>query len=689
MTDTTAYNILVVDDEPLLRTLLSRGLGSQGYSVTEAEHGQAALDACADQPFDLVLLDVSMPVMDGFTACRELRNRFAGMPIIMLTGYDDLEAINAAFSSGATDFMSKPISLPLVAQRIRYAMRATSREQELHRAYHDQNTVCRLARIGFWRMETRTGKLTWSKDAHELVGLPNTPSSLSDVSRLLSEDQVRQLKAQFRAALASRSALDTEIVFFCGQSTRCVRLMADNALDPDIISGAFQDITEQRSIENRLAYMAEHDYLTGLPKRSLFVSQLQDKLDAVDEGQRWLVLTIDIVRLQRINDAFGSEAGDQLLVMLARRLVATLPQPCLLARLEADCFVFALHSKTVSRDECERWLKLLLQPLEAPWTLEQQQVLLSFTIGYAFQGGEFSADQLLHRAIRARSHARPAGQLSLAGDDQLDETNEIQVFHLEDQLRLAMENDEFLLFYQPQLRLEDNRITSVEALCRWAHPAEGLLAPARFLDVIERIGLMPRFAEWVIRTACRQALSWQSKGLSLIIAVNLSPSQFAMPDLAERIVALCSEEGCPPALIEFEITESMAMHNPKQTREHLLKLKQQGFWIAIDDFGVGYSSLEYLVNFPHDVLKIDRTFVSQITDSKGSRAIVRAISSFCDSMNVRCLAEGVETVRQRDYLDALGIDLIQGFLLARPMPANQIEQLLNRSDFTTQDTGEV
>jgi PleD family two-component response regulator len=362
MTATRALSLLVVDDEPLLRTLLSRGLEPHGYAVTEAEHGQAAIDACAEQLFDLVLMDVSMPVMDGFTACRNLRNRFPDLPIIMLTGYDDMEAINAAFGSGATDFMSKPVSLPLLTQRIRYAMRATSRDQELLRAYHDQNTACRLARIGFWRLETRSGTLTWSERAHELVGLPSPPGSIGDVFRLLTEDQVRQLKAQFRAALSSRSALNTEIVFGACEDRRCVRLMADNALDPDIISGAFQDVTEQRGIESQLVYMAEHDYLTGLPKRSLFLSQLQAQLDLASGGQVWLVGLLDISRLQRINDAFGSEAGDQILVMLAKRLSALLPQPGLLARLEADRFVFALPSP-VPRAECEHWLRLLLTPL--------------------------------------------------------------------------------------------------------------------------------------------------------------------------------------------------------------------------------------------------------------------------------------------------------------------------------------
>ena len=674
----SGLSLLVVDDEPMLRTLLVRGLQSQGYAVSEAENGEQALAFSRDHNFHLVLMDVSMPVMDGFTACQHLHAIRPQLPIIMLTGHDDIESVNAAFNAGATDFISKPINLPLLNQRVRYALRATFQANELNRAYHDQNTACRLARLGFWRINMHTGDLQFSADAHELLGLDCLPEKRSDLADLLTTEQLHKLTMMLQAAVSSGSTLDTEVQLGKGKTIRHLRLMADNALDPLVISGAFQDITEQRSKDQQIAYLAEHDNLTGLAKRRLFISQLEQILSTCETEDVWVVVALDIARMQRINDALGSEAGDQLLIMVAQKLADTLPKEHLLARLEADCFIFAsLLPVDIARTQ--NWLAAQLKPLEETWQLQRQMVSLNFKGGFALSEPGIRADALLQQAVRAKAQVTPGGRLSLMSDQGLVGQDGAGLLALEEDLRLAFDRNEFFLLYQPQESLADGCISSVEALARWQHPDRGLLGPDRFIPLLESMGLMTEFGDWVLRTASRQALAWASEGLHMVVAINLSATQFNDHDLVSRMLTLCAEENCSPTLLEVEITESMAMTNPTLALSHLQALKQEGFRIAIDDFGVGYSSMEYLLQFPHDVLKIDRTFVTGITDSKGSRAIIRAITSFCESTGIACLAEGVETERQRDYLDALGVDFIQGYLLARPLlPADLVNLLASR-----------
>lgn len=671
----TRLHVLVVDDEPLLRTLLARGLENQNYRVTEADNGEKALDICAQHKLDLVLMDVSMPVMGGFAACNQLHQQFPYLPIIMLTGHDDLASINTAFEVGATDFMTKPINLPLLGQRVRYALRSTTAIRELSRVYHDQKTACRLAKLGFWKLDVRSGRLNWSKDAHKLVGLEYMPKQIQDLFSLLTSEQVNKMTVTFLAVINTGSPLDTEIVIGEGKFMRYLRLMADNVLEPHIISGAFQDITEQRSREQQIAYLAEHNSINGLPKRGLFLSQLQAQMDDSDQNVKWVVATLDISRLQRISGALGSDAGDQLLIMVAQRLAKTLPKPHLLGCLQNDCFIIGLPLG-VAEGQCLDWLCSLLSPLEEPWQLEKQQVLLNFNIGFAVHTGQTQADQLLQASVRAKMQVTPSGRLSLLADTMLPYEDQGAALLLESQVRIALEREQFFLLYQPQQHLNESHITSVEALARWQHPDGSIVSPDQFIVLLENMGLMPIFSEWVLRTACQQALQWQNMGLKLTVALNVSASQFASPDLVEKFVSICNEECCPTSLLEIEVTESMAMTNPSQAIEHFKALKKNGFRVAIDDFGVGYSSMEYLLHFPHDVLKIDRTFVKNITDCKGSRAIVRAITAFCQSMQTTCIAEGVEDLRQRDYLDALGVDMIQGYLLSKPISAEDIVHLL-------------
>lgn len=678
MNDARRYSILVVEDDPILRRLLAHGLESEGYLVNLAANGQEALDRTQQALPSLVLMDVGMPVMDGFTACRQLRQLYPSLPVLMLTGYDDVNSINTAFDTGATDFITKPINLPLLNQRVRYALRDAERDHALRRAYQDQTTACRLANMGFWQLGIASGRMQWSADAHNLVSqgrLP--PDQVSELMQMIDPEQATHLTRLFRAAISNQVPVDVDVVLKSLGRVRVFRLITDGQQENGNLLGAFQDVTEQRAIQQQVQYLAEHDQLTSLPNRRLFIRLLALQRAQLCPDQTLVTAVLDICKLHRINDSLGSKSGDQLLVMVAQRLRSCLPKGAVLARLEADSFAIALALPTGTPASTILQLTQLLEPLTHAWQLNTRQLFLNFTLGFATAADDGASEEtLLQRAFGAQRQARPNKGLSLCCHSLLPPDAEDDQLTLETELRQALINQEFFLLYQPQQALDDGQIVGVEALVRWRHPRRGTLAPASFIPLMEDMGLIEELGEWVIAQACRQVALWQSRGLQIRTAVNLASSQFESSDLPALVSRLCQASHCPPHMLELEITESMAMVNPAKAIEQLSDLKRLGVRIAIDDFGVGHSSIEYLLHFPHDVLKIDRTFIKNITSCKGSRAIVRSITAFCSTMGITCLAEGVEDPRQRDYLEALAVDVIQGFLLARPIGAEEVERLV-------------
>ncbi|PCD00519.1 putative bifunctional diguanylate cyclase/phosphodiesterase [Halopseudomonas pelagia] len=678
MDDAGRQVILVVEDDPILRRLLAHGLESEGYLVQLAANGLEALHQAEQVAPALVLMDVGMPIMDGFTACRELRLRHTELPVLMLTGYDDVDSINTAFETGATDFITKPINLPLLTQRVRYALRDAERDHALRRAYQDQTTACRLANMGFWQLGIASGRMKWSADAHKLISQDRVlPSQVTELMQMVDPEQAAHLTTLFRAAISNQVPVDVDVVLRSSGRARVLRLITDAQQEDGQLRGAFQDVTEQRAIQQQVQYLAEHDQLTSLPNRRLFQRLLTLQRNQQNPDQRLVVAVLDICKLHRINDSLGSKSGDQLLMMVAQRLRSCLPKNAILARLEADSFALALPLSHASSTGISAQLDRLLVPLTQSWQLNARQIFLNFTLGFTSDNNnDAPQESLLQRAFGAQRQARPNKGISLCCHEQLPPGAEDDQLMLETELRQALVNQEFSLLYQPQQSLENGQIEGVEALVRWQHPRRGLLPPAAFITAMEDMGLIDELGEWVLAESCRQVALWQSRGLRIRTAVNLASSQFESSDLPVLVQRLCHETRCPPDMIELEITESMAMVNPQKTIEQLSELKRLGVRIAIDDFGVGHSSLEYLLHFPHDVLKVDRTFIKNITTSKGSRAIVRSLTAYCSAMGITCLAEGVEEQRQLDYLDALAVDVIQGFLLSRPITADEVETMV-------------
>ncbi len=458
-----------------------------------------------------------------------------------------------------------------------------------------------------------------------------------------------------------------------------ISTVCDERGTPTHYVGTFTDISQLKRTEEQLTQLVHYDPLTGLPNRLLGQSRLTHAVErAHRDRQRVGVLFIDLDRFKNVNDSLGHPVGDELLRAIAQRMRQRLRDEDTLARLGGDEFLVVLENLHRPEDAAST-AQILFTLLAESFTLPAgQEVYINASIGislYPEDGG--SATELLQHADAAVHQAKEQGRntyrfytaaLTRVAHERLD---------LEGRLRRALERNEFQLYYQPLLSVEEGRVFGVEALLRW-QPAgeEGLMPPARFIPLAEETGLIVPIGEWVLRTACAQAQAWRQAGWPLLLAVNLSVRQFQRQDISEQVCAVLADSGLPPDCLELEITESTLLERGSQAETTLAALKNLGVKLAIDDFGTGYSSLAYLKRFPIDKLKIDQSFVHDIPHDSGDMEIAAAIIALARNLRLEVLAEGVETPEQLTFLRAHGCDSYQGYLFSPPVPAERLGALL-------------
>lgn len=439
-----------------------------------------------------------------------------------------------------------------------------------------------------------------------------------------------------------------------------------------------KDVTERTQIQERLQYMAQHDALTDLPNRVLLFDRLKHALvGAKRHGRLLAVMFIDLDRFKNINDSLGHEAGDQLLQQLSERLSRCIRDDDTVARFGGDEFVILLED-IASENDISEMASRLLDELILPFEIGDQQLYITASIGVSIypNDGEDSST-LLKNADVAMYRAKDLGKNIYQFYSADMSVRAFEHLTLESNLRLALKRDEFLLYYQPQIEITSGRIIGVEALLRWQHPEFGMVMPMQFITLLEETGLIIPVGEWVLYEATRQLHEWHDAGWkSLRMAVNLSPRQFTSPTLVQAVAKALDILDSPPSCLEFEITESVLMKNVAATEDTLSRLAQMECRFAIDDFGTGHSSLAYLKRFPIKMLKIDRSFVHDIQQDKEDAMIVKTIVAMAHNLGLEVLAEGVETEEQLAYLYDCGCDNMQGYLFSRPLPPDELEQLL-------------
>lgn len=691
--------ILVADDDPLARLFVKNALEPAGMDVAEATGGKDALAKFEAIGADLVILDIMMPDMDGYLTCSRIRTLPRGkrVPILVLTGLDDAQSIGQAYQHGATDFITKPVNATVLCHHVRYMLRTNHVLHALIRSESRLELAQRIARIGNWDWNPKTNRFAMSNELCRLVGVrpQDFAGTFEAFLALVHEDDRPIVTAALDKLVKQHTPCDIDHRIVLPNGTDFViHLQAEGMREEDTdditVIGTAQDITERKQAERAIHQLAYYDSLTGLANRVLFKDRLSNALSyAGRHNQHLATLFIDLDRFKVINDTLGHTVGDLLLTHVAERLSESVRQSDsvgrhadhepmhALARLGGDEFTILLTALPQPED-AGRVARRILDSLAHPFSIDGHEIFISASIGISiFPSDGSTVEALLKNADTAMYHAKEQGRnncqyyssgLNAAAAERLD---------LENELRRALEREEFVVFYQPKLNIHSRRILGAEALVRWKHPKRGLVPPGVFLNAAIDTGLIRSMDEWVLREACRQVKAWEQAGLPAItISANVSNSLFHGRTLPATVADALRDSGLNPAQLELELTESIAMRDVEASVTMLEGLRTMGVRLSIDDFGTGYSSLSYLQRFPLSRLKIDQSFVRDLLTNENSVKITRAIIAMAHSLNLSVLAEGVETEGQLAKLREEGCDEVQGYLFSRPVCAEEFEKLL-------------
>ena len=682
--------ILVVDDDATIRMVAAAHLRQQGYTVATAENGARLLEMFPVVRPDLIMLDVEMPVMNGFDACRKLRQMREGenVPVLMITGLEGDSSIEESYQVGATDFIAKPINWTLLKQRLRFMLRAVEAMTSLVESEARLAKAQSIARLGYWRWDLVNKNFSVSPELQSILKIPSegveSPLFLSQY--LAQDDQKRIMQILMRASDdPSLLPRDFEVTYSKNDDEEGV-VRVQSELDRNengaiiAIQGTLQDITEKRSAERKIQFLSRYDSLTGLQNRESFSRALDSMIHECVRGAGCTTLfLIDIDRFVRINDIFGYMTGNAVLDVIGQRLreftdtfgtrVRDLRSE--VSRWGSDTFALALCS-TVAQNRHHELASELLEFISKPCQANGHEISFTASIGYA-RVAESGPDLelLVRNAENAIRHAKRQGRnMYRCYDPSMSETTERRML-LEGELRRALSNNQLTLHYQPRVHALKRHIIGAEALLRWKHPILGDVSPVEFIPLMEELGLIHEVGAWVLEQACQQLRKWHQLGHEeLLVSINYSAVQFRDTRLAAEIQEVIQRIGVTPDKVEVELTESAIMEDAGQTESTLIQLKSLGLRIAVDDFGTGYSSLGYLRRFPLDTLKIDRTFIRDLPNNADDCSLTAAIIAMAESLNLSVVAEGVEYEAQAAFLIEKRCDEFQGFLFSRPVEAD-------------------
>ena len=432
-----------------------------------------------------------------------------------------------------------------------------------------------------------------------------------------------------------------------------------------------EDVTERQRSEERIAHMARHDALTDLPNRVLLLEQLNHEIKRVKRGECLAVLCLDLDQFKSVNDALGHHIGDELLKLVGERLRGCTRELDIVARMGGDEFAIIMTQMDQASDAAVL-SKRIRDSVIRPYQIDGHQIVTDISIGISVAPMDaVDSHELLRNADMALYDAKGDGRGTYRFFEPEMNTRMRVRRELEMDMRKALVAEQFELHYQPLVTLETNEVNGFEALLRWKHPTRGLISPADFIPIAEETGLIVPLGEWVLKAACNEAVDWPGH---IKVAVNLSPAQLNSRNLVSMVTSVLDESGLPPGRLQLEITETVLLQNTFSTLATLHELRKMGVQIALDDFGTGYSSLSYLRSFPFDKIKIDRSFIQDLSNGAEPFAIVNAVAGLAKCLNMTSTAEGVETQQQMEVLQAIGCTEMQGYLFSQPRPASEIRQ---------------
>ena len=723
MTQRKTPVILTIDDEENIRDSFRMFLEDYDYQIFEAKNGQEGLEVFSREKPDLVICDLRMPEVDGLEVIGKIKRDSPDTPIIVVSGTGIIGDAIEAIRCGAWNYLLKPIQdMSVLLHAINQAMErsrlivenrtyqehleeeVTKRTQALQKAVKDLNQ----SHIKLKNSEVKYRAIFDNLQDVYLEISPNgkiieISPSISSFTNYGREDVLNKNIEKIFPKLERRDnflhQLKTEdrVIDFQlylqdkdGTLIPCslnASFQTGNNPAENIICATLRDVTDRKLAEARIEHLAYYDALTELPNRRLLLNRLEQNIARARRfGHYGTMLFLDLDRFKNINDSLGHPVGDTLLKEVANRLVHDLRAEDTVSRLGGDEFVVLLsdlgrdsvNAAAMAQQKAENIKIRLAKKFE----IDGHDLHITPSIGVAMfpssDNKEESGDDILRYADTAMYRAKDDGRdairfflpsMQAAADSRLA---------IEKELRHALVRGELSLFFQPQVNSK-GEILGAETLARWQHPEKGFISPAVFIPIAEATGLILPIGEWVLQTACEQLKSWSDSGLTINhLAVNVSPRQFRQPNFVSQVQSIIEQTGADPTKLGLEITEGMVIDNILDTIEKMEALKMLGIELSIDDFGTGYSSLTYLKKMPLDILKIDQSFVRDIDTDSNDAAIVETIISMANHLNLKVIAEGVETEAELNFLEEKGCPLYQGYFFSKPVPNDQFIELLEK-----------
>jgi diguanylate cyclase (GGDEF)-like protein/PAS domain S-box-containing protein len=704
----SCLQLLIVDDEPLMRSGLCHHLAGEGRTILDCGTGAEAIALIKNHEIELILLDINLPDISGLEILEWIRANRKSIGVILVSGDDCIDSAIKALRHGAAEFVRKPYDVDDLRHKVSTLLHNRQLErnsvlmaarleqsERLHRFMIESSPdiIYTLDRSGCFtfingRVESLLG---YSRD--ELIGSPY-------FTIVHDDDRDRAIYAFNEKRTDHRATTNLEIRLKCKQGNHRIfddrqvvtMLSAVGMYESDTrpgeaaeqtsrylgTYGVARDITERKLAEETINFQALHDHLTHLPNRRLFRDRLELAIvQAKRSGGGLAVMFIDLDRFKLVNDTHGHAEGDELIRNVSQRLRCCIRAGDTLARQGGDEFT-ALITELHDVYDATLIAEKIIDDFKIPYKVVGSEFRATASIGIAIypRDGE-TAETLIRNADIAMYKAKGNGknsfqiyspEISACYQDRLV---------LENELRQALRNDEFELYFQPQINVKSRRIVGVEALLRWRHPVHGLLNPGGFIELAEETGLIASITDWVLIEACTCMAGWRAMGfLDLRLAVNFSPSEFERNDVVERICSQLDLYCIPGENFEIEITENLLLSESAGVVEKMRSLRSRGVRIAIDDFGTRYSSLNYLRSFPISAIKIDQSFVRDLSERQGTSPIISAIVGIARGFGLQLVAEGIESGDQLNVLRSLGCEEMQGYLFSRPVPGGEVKELL-------------
>jgi diguanylate cyclase (GGDEF)-like protein/PAS domain S-box-containing protein len=707
------YNekILVVDDENLHLKSLKALLDQKGYSVELANSGEAAIERLKAGNIGLLLLDLNMQGLGGADVMDYVRDNHINTTVIVVSGWTSFEAVQNALKHGAYDYIRKPYAIENLINSVNNALKKRQLEAEnlamqiklqesekLHRYMVNKSP-------DIVYMLDSQGRFTFvNKRIETLLGYKHNEVIGKHYTHVVHEEDLEKARYTFneRRTHARGGGFSVELRLRCKNSGGARHF--DNRLLPIEINsvgvystgadkqghkfvgtyGIARDITDRIEAEEIIRFQAYHDMLTRLPNRTLLQDRLHQAINhAKRNNTRLAVLFLDLDRFKVVNDTLGHLVGDKLLQAVSVRLKKCIRECDTLGRIGGDEFTLLLPD-IKSNTDSELVAKKIIATLKDPFCINGHEFYVSTSIGIAhFPDDGQTMESLIKHADIAMYHVKGNGKDGYKFFASHMNERYSRHMSMENDMRRALQGNQFQIYYQPQVNIETNEIFAMEALIRWDHPAQGLISPSEFMSIAEETCLIQPIGDWVLRQACQDLKRWREAGLTDVrVAINLSVCQLDQENIVSDIIDALRQYDIPGDRLEIEITENVLMKDIDNCIRKLSLLSDHGIKIAIDDFGTGYSSLSYLKRLPIDTIKIDRSFIHDMHNSDEDSSIVIAIIAMARGMNLNIISEGVETEAQLEKLKAWRCNNAQGFLFGRPMAnADAVKMLSNPQSY--------